>query len=141
MEEGLAVSLSPDAGVEQDQDAAVGERADEPAEALLEGEDGLGDLVVEEGTAAGFFDGLHAGLDDGIGGDGEGQAVDDDATERFALHVDALPEAGGAEEDGVGRGAKLLKQGFARGVAVEKDGEIEDGQRGARRGRAFARSW
>ena len=117
-----------DAGVEQDQDAAIFERADEAAEALLEGEDGGGDLVVEEGLAAGFFDGAHAGLDDGVAGDGEGQAVDDDATERFALHVDALPEAGGAEEDGVGRGAELLEQGFARGGAVEKDGEVEDGQ-------------
>ena len=64
----------------------------------------------------------------GSRGDGEGQAVDDDATECFALHVDALPEAGGAEEDGVGRGAELLEQGFARSGAVQQDGEIEHRQ-------------
>ena len=46
----------------------------------------------------------------------------------FALHVDALPEAGGAEEDGVGGGAELFEQGFARRGAVEKDGEIEHGE-------------
>src|SRR5208283_2630776 len=109
-------------------DAAVGERADKAAEALLEGEDSFRDLVVEERTAAGFFYRAHAGLDDGVGGYSEGQAVDDDATKRFALHVDALPEAGGAEEDGVRCGAELLEQGFARSVAVEKDGETEDGR-------------
>ena len=117
------------------------ERADEAAEALLEGEDGRRDLVVVEGLAAGLLDGLHAGLDDRIAGDGEGQTVDDDATERFALHVNALPEAGGAEEDGVRSGAKLLQQGFARGGAVEKDGEVEYRQQAARRGRASGCSW
>ena len=108
MEEYLAVTLAGNAGVEENKDAAVLKGADEAAEALLEGEDGFRDLVVEEGFATGFFDGLHAGLDDGVGGDSEGQAVNDDATESFALHVNALPEAGGAEENGVGSGAEFL---------------------------------
>jgi hypothetical protein len=128
LEEDLAVALAGDTGVEEDQNAAVFKGADEATEALLESEDGFRDLVVEEGTAAGLFDGFHAGLDDGVGGDGEGEAVDDDATESFALDVDTLPEAGGAEEDGIGRGAELLEESFARGCAVEKDGEIEDGK-------------
>ena len=108
---------------------------------MLQREHGGGDLVVEEGLAAGFFDGSHASLHDRIVGNGEGQAVDDDTTERFALHVDSLPEARGTEEDGIGRGAKLLKQGFARGGAVEQDRGNREQAAGARRGRASARSW
>jgi hypothetical protein len=39
-EKGLAVSLPGDAGIEEDEDAAVFERANEAAEALLERENG-----------------------------------------------------------------------------------------------------
>ena len=92
MEKNLAVALASDARIEEDKDAAVFKRADEAAEALLESEDGFGDLVIEEGTAARLFDSSHAGLDNGIGGNGEGEAVDDDATEGFALNVYALPK-------------------------------------------------
>ena len=119
-EEDAAVALALDARVEEHEDAAVGEGADEAAKALFEGDDGVGDLVVEEGLATEGFDGLHAGFDDGVVGDGEGKAVDDDAGELLALHVDALPEAGGAEEDCVGRVAELLQEDVARGGAVEK---------------------
>ena len=129
LEEYLAVALGGDAWIEEDEDAAVLERADEAAEALLESEDRLGDLVVEEGTAAGFLDGAHAGLDDGVGGNGERQAIDDDATEGFALHVDSLPEAGGAEEDGVGGGTEFLEESFSRSGAVEEKRKIEDGKK------------
>jgi len=75
---------------------------------LLEGDNGLRDLEVVEGVAAGGGDGVGAGFHDGVGGDGEGELVDDDAAELFALHVDALPETGCAEEDGVGGVAELL---------------------------------
>ncbi len=81
VEEDAAVALALDAGVEQHEHAAIVEGADEAAEALLQRDDGGGHLVVEEGLAAGGLDGLHAGLDDGVGGHGEGQAVDDDAAE------------------------------------------------------------
>src|SRR6185437_5295811 len=53
VEEGGAVARGADARVEQHEDAAVCERADEAAEALLECDDGLGDLEVVEGVAAG----------------------------------------------------------------------------------------
>ena len=66
------------------------------------------------------FDSLHARLDDGIARNSEGQAVNDDATQLFALHVDSLPEAGGAEENGIRRIAKLLQQNMTRSRAVEK---------------------
>ena len=93
LQEDLAVALASDARIEEDEDAAIFKRANEAAEALLKGENCLGDLVVEEGAGAGFFDGAHARLDNGVRGNGERKAVDDDATEGFALDVDALPKA------------------------------------------------
>src|ERR1700727_817292 len=72
-EEDAAVALALDAGIEEHEDAALVQPADEAAEALLERDDGVGNLVVEEGLAAKGLDGLHASLDDGIAGDGEGK--------------------------------------------------------------------
>jgi len=79
LDEDLAVLLFENAIVEQNEEAAVIERADQASEALLEGDDGSGDRVIEEGVAAAFVDGAAAGLDDGVAGDGEGDFVDDDA--------------------------------------------------------------
>ncbi len=128
VEEGGAVAGGTDAGVEEHEDAAVGEGADEAAEALLEGDDGLRDLQVVEGVAAGCGDGVGAGFHDGVGGDGEGELVDDDAAELFALHVDALPETGGAEENGVRGVAELLEEDVAGGRALheERVGELRE---------------
>ena len=80
LDEDLAVLLFENAIVEQNEEAAVIERADQASEALLEGDDGSGDRVIEEGVAAAFVDGAAAGLDDGVAGDGNGDFVDDDAT-------------------------------------------------------------
>ena len=41
---------------------------------MLEGYDGCGNLVFQEGAGVGFFDELHVGLDDEIVGDGAGLA-------------------------------------------------------------------
>ena len=71
---------------------------------------------------------LHAGFDYGVGGDGEGEAVDDDAGELLALDVYSLPEGGGAEEDGVGGVAELLEEDVAGGGAVEEQGVGEFGE-------------
>ena len=92
MQEDLAVALASDSGIEEDEDTAIFKRADEAAEALLESENGFGDLVIEERSTAGLLDGAHAGLDHRVRWHREWKAVDDDATEGFALHVDALPK-------------------------------------------------
>ncbi len=92
LKEDLAVALASDAWIEEDEDASIFKGADEAAETLLESENGFGDLVVEEGAATGFFDCAHASLDDGVGRDCKGKAVDDYTTKRFALDVDALPK-------------------------------------------------
>ena len=80
-------------------------------------------------------------FDDGVGGDGEGEAVDDDAAELLALHVDSLPEGGGAEEDGVGGVAELLQQDVARGGAVEEQRVGEFGEEALVECCASACSW
>jgi hypothetical protein len=71
-EEDAAVALSLDARVEEHEDAAVVQAADEATESLLERDYGVGDLVVEEGLAAESFNGFHPGLDYRVRGDGEG---------------------------------------------------------------------
>ncbi len=60
-EEGQALGLGPDAGVEDDGDAYVLPRADDPADALAEFEDGFGDAVFHEAVAAAVFDVFDAG--------------------------------------------------------------------------------
>src|ERR1700761_6851143 len=120
VEEGGAVAGGADARVEEHEDAAVGERANEAAEALLEGDDGLRDLEVVEGVAAGGGDGIGACLHDGVGRDGEREFVDDDAGELLALHVYALPEGARAEEDGVGGFAELLQKEMTWGGALQE---------------------
>ncbi len=128
VEEGGAVAGGADAGVEQHQDAAIGEGADEAAKALLEGDDGLGDLQVVEGVASGRGDGVGAGFHDGVGGDGEGEFVDDDAAELLALDVDALPKTRCPEEDGVRCVAELLQEDVAGGGALHEQrvGELSE---------------
>src|SRR5580700_3137554 len=66
-----AVARGADARVEEHEDAAVSEGADEATEALLERDDGLRDLQVVESVTARGRDGVGAGLHDGVGGDGE----------------------------------------------------------------------
>jgi len=73
LEEDLAVALAGDAWVEEDQNAPVFKGADEAAKALLESEDGFGDLVVEEGTAAGLFDGFMRAWTTGSEGTAKGR--------------------------------------------------------------------
>src|ERR1700677_1904867 len=92
VEEYLAVPLLRNTIIQQDQDATIGLAADQPAEALLERERGLRDLVIVERIAAFFSDAFDAGFDHRIARDSEGELVDNDAAQLIALHVHALPE-------------------------------------------------
>ena len=76
----------------------VGAGADQAAEALFEFDDGFGQLVVAERVAAGCADRFEAGFEQRMIGHGERQLGDDHGLQRVARHVDALPEAVGAEE-------------------------------------------
>src|SRR5262245_18005992 len=102
-----SIRLGQDTRIENDHHARVVLRADEAAEALLQLDDGLRDLVVVERVAAGFVNGFDAGFDDRAIGRKERQLTDDDVTQGLALDVDAVLEAVDAEHD-AGRAATEL---------------------------------
>ena len=56
----------------------------------------------------------------------------------FALHIDSLPEARGAEENGVRSVAELFQQGLARSGAVQQERISRARAAGGRGGRASA---
>lgn len=117
-EEEAAVGFLDDAGVEEGDHAAVGRAADEAADALAEFHEGVGERDFVEGMAAFFADPFAAGFDDGVGGDFEGEARDDDLGKGVAGDVDAGPKAVGAEEHAVASGAEEAGEFGAGGVAA-----------------------
>ena len=118
VDEDASVLFFQDAVVEQDEKAAVVERADQASESLFQGDDSCGDLILKECVAAVGVDCFHASGDDRIAGNREGQAVDDDATQLLALYVDSLPQRRGGEQDGVRREAELFQEGILRSVSL-----------------------
>src|SRR5579859_7399306 len=76
VDEDAAVPLAGHARVEHRDDAAVGRAADEAAEALLEGERGLWDLVAKERILALGPHPVDAGRHQRLAGRREGQLVD-----------------------------------------------------------------
>src|SRR5207244_1684674 len=102
------------------QRAAVGAAADQASEALLERDGGLRNLVIVKRIAARLAHAADAGLDHGVAGNRERQAVDDDAAQLVARHVDTLPERGRREEDTVGRGAEFVEQRAAGARALDQ---------------------
>src|SRR5207302_9228408 len=97
-------------GVEKGDDAAVGAVTDEPSQPLRQGEGGEGRLIVRERVAATSLDRLKPGGRHRITRRGERQLVDDDAAQRLAGDVHALPEAGGREQYGVRRRSELIDE-------------------------------
>src|ERR1700677_4452751 len=114
VEENLTVPLLRNTIIQQDQDAAIGLAADQAAEALLERERGLRNLVVVKRIAAFLPDAFDARFHHRIARNGERKLVDDDAAQLIALHVHALPERRGGEQHAVRGGAKLVEQRVAR---------------------------
>src|SRR5947209_3812703 len=84
LDEDAAVPLAGHARVEDGNDAAVLRGADEAAEALLQGEGGLGHLVAEKSVLALRAHAIDARRHDGFPGRGEGQLVDHHQGERLA---------------------------------------------------------
>lgn len=122
MEEQATVGLGGDTAVEDGDGAVVAGGADESANALSEFEDGFGKSVLHEGISAAGLNGLEAGFDEGMVGDGEGEAGDDDMAEGVALHVDTHPEAVEPEENGGVVCAELVEH-LAGGCAGSLDEE------------------
>src|SRR5579863_3260425 len=111
--------------IENGENAAIRLGADQAAEALLEREDGFGDLVFGEGVAAIVLEGADARGDDRIAGNGERQFINDDAGKLRAGNVHALPETGGGEEDGVGGGLEAFEENGAGRSALQERGKSD----------------
>ena len=101
LEECLAVAFGEDSRVEEDDQAVIAATTDQAPEALLQFDDRQGKLVIQKGVATLRRDRFHASLGDGIVGDGERQLCDDHVGQRFALDIDAVPEAIDAKKHGV----------------------------------------
>ena len=115
-----AVGARPQPRIAEHDEAAIVEIANEPPDALFEREHGLRQLELVERVASGSADRLGARLHERIARHGERQLVDHDEPQRAAAHVDALPEAAGAEQDRVAVGAKLIQQLAARASALHE---------------------
>jgi hypothetical protein len=87
-----------DAWIAQHQDPTFLRSTDESSHTLLERDDGLRDLVLQEGAAAVALDPLDLGLGQGILGCRERELVDNHERQRLAAHIHAFPEALGPEE-------------------------------------------
>src|SRR5690606_8108868 len=98
--------------------AAVAEVADQPTDALLQREHGLGQLRFDERIAAGAANRIETRLHERVARHGERQLVDRDEPQRTPRHVYALPEAPGAEQHGVARFAEPLEKLMPRPAAL-----------------------
>ena len=112
--------------------AAIRLAADQAADALLERQRRLGQLVLAEGVAAGRFQVLDARARQRVVRRGERQLFDDHQAQRIALDVHALPEARGAEQHGIARLAKTAQQLLARRLALHQQREIRRARSSAR---------
>ncbi len=101
LQELAAVAFLEDARVEDGDDAFVVAGADEAPDALAELDERFGEVELGEGVAAAFLDVFGFGFGDGMGGDVEGEAGDDDLLEGGARYVHAGPKAVGAEKHAV----------------------------------------
>ncbi len=93
---------------------------DQATHPLLQRKRRLGQLVVAKRIAARRFEVRDARLHQRVLGRGERQLLDDDESQRFALHVDPLPEARRAEEHRIAQFAKLPQQLLARRAALHE---------------------
>ncbi len=110
VKEYFAVLLAHQSLVQDGENAAVFPAANQPAKSLLQRDDGLGDLVIGEGTAPVFVDQADPGRDDGVRGHGKREAINDDRAQLGSLDVHALPKGACGEENGVRSRAKAFEQ-------------------------------
>ena len=112
VEKTVAVIGRLDAAVQDDHRAPVGLAADEAAETLAETQHGVGHLVVVEWIVVE----VAPGLDYRVVGHREGQAAEQQRAQDARFQVNALPEAGGAQEHGAGVGLQPVDELTRRAV-------------------------
>ena len=118
-EEFLAVAFLDYSGVENYHYSGVSLAADESAEALLEFYDCRGQLIVEEGIASLLLYLFEAACQQGLIGNGEGQADDDDVAQRLAPDVHSLPEAVRAKQHAAVLASSHVLETFEQLASIE----------------------
>src|SRR5207244_2909955 len=99
--EAASVAFRPQTRIQNGQHAAIAPVANETAEPLLQREDRQRHLIVLERFSTARADGVDTGRRDRVARRREWQLVDDDAAQRLADDVDALPEARCGEQHGM----------------------------------------
>jgi len=93
---------------------------------LLQLDDRLGHGVIHERVAARPGDRFETRLDQRLIGYGKRQLHDDHVSQLLPLHVDPLPEAGRAEEDGVFERTEAIQQDLPRRVLALHEQRITE---------------
>ena len=91
------------------------------AQALLQSQDGERHLIVGERVPARALIASIRAAVTGSPGEAKGSLSMTDAAQRFADDVDALPEAGGREQDGIRGGSKPLDELRSRRRALHAE--------------------
>ena len=119
-----SVRLVENSRIEDGHGALIAVTADQTSKPLFQFDGGFGNLVVHERVSAGGPNGLLPGFDQWAVGNRKGELGDDDGLQRVTGHVDALPEAFGAEQNGVRIGREAFdhaRSGQAVGLGKEGD--------------------
>src|SRR5882757_2397432 len=108
-----SVPLAHHPRIADDDHAEIVLAANQPANTLLEGQRGLGKLIVAKRITAGGVQMLDARPHQGVVRRSEWQLLDDNETQRLALDVDTLPKAGRTQQHSIAIFAKLFEQPFS----------------------------
>jgi len=113
-EEYPAITTASHTRIADHDDPIIVFTADESSGALLQRQRRFRQLVIAERVATACREVLDPRAHQGIVRRGKRELLDDDQAQRFALYINAFPEARRAEQHSVAVGAKLLQQPLTR---------------------------
>ncbi len=105
-----AVALAEHPRIEDHDYPTIGLRPDQPANTLLEFQDGVRHLVLVEPISSSLFDLFEPGFQERVAGKAEGKLGDDHIRESGAGNVHSLPESVRSKENAVDIGRKFLQE-------------------------------
>src|SRR5437879_4435296 len=119
-DENFTILHALDAVIDDGQHAAICSRANQPAEALFQRQNGFWNLIFGKGVTAFVSEGAYTCGHNGISGNGKWQAIDDHTRKLLAGYVHALPETGSREKYRIRRRAEAFQQGHPRCCPLKK---------------------
>ncbi len=125
------VGFGFDARIAQHNDAEVVEIANQSADALLQCQHGLRQLIFEKRIAAAAANSLQTSLEQRVIGGREGQLVDGHNGKRIALHIDALPKAARGQQHRVAEFAETAQAALRAVLRLAPTPETADPETGS----------